>query len=432
MTALGWSRVPRPPHHPVLGHFPDWMGTARARKVLDTVLGYAETCGGLARVPLGPASLLVLSDPEPIATLLQAESANVKGWPYRLTRVVLDNVLLLNGDDWARARVQYRRALRGVDAMGAVDAALEPFLGHLRTADAVDLGPAVSQLAADAVCALLVSDRYDPALEPHRARVQHELAAVGIDLQCQPWAYLSPARWVALRRSVTAMRAWFMAHVRRRQADPGAHDDVLAGFAAAAGEGHGSAAPEALRDGLVNVFFTAHDVLTAATSWCLWLLARHPETQAAIRRGEPDALACAVRESLRLYPGYPLFSRRTQAPLELDGHLVPAGVDVIVSPWVVHRLARHWPDPLAFRPERWAGRTEQPVGPGPRGAYLPFGGGHRSCIAFAMALPMLTRVVERVVAEVELEAQPGHEPDVVYWGSASSANGLPVRVRTVG
>lgn len=423
-----YASIPRPPHHPILGHFPEWLGKARAQKVLDTLLSYAEACGGLARVPLGPARMLLLSDPEPIAEVLNADEANFKGWPYRLTRVVLDNVLLLNGEEWTRNRSIYRRALRPADVTHAGDAALEPFVRELRRETSVDLGEAVSRLAADCVTELLVSARYARELEPDRARVQYELAAVGIDLQCQPWAYFSPERWLAMRRSVDAMRAFFAARVDERLARPEPRSDVLAGFLEVAGRGEYGSDVSSLRDGLVNFFFTAHDVLTASTSFCLWMLASHPDVQERVRRREPDALACAVRESLRLYPGYPLFSRRTQAPMTIAGHRVPAGTDVLVSPWVLHRLERHWPDAERFRPERWEGQTHKPVGPGPRGAYMPFGGGHRSCIAFALALPLIAQIAERVLTEVRLEAKPGHEPDIVYWGSASSANGLPVRV----
>src|SRR5690606_30445358 len=142
----------------------------------------------------------------------------------------------------------------------------------------------------------------------------------------------------------------------------------------AAVEGAYPREPEALRDGLVNFFFTAHDVLSASASFCLWLLAAHPDAQRDARE-DGEALGRAVRESLRLYPGYPLFSRRTQAEVEVGGYRVPAGTDVIVSPYVLHRLERHWPDAARFDPDRWSGPLE-PMRPGPRGAYMPFGGGY--------------------------------------------------------
>ena len=424
--ALGFDAIPRPTRHAVFGHLHEWVGKGNAQKVLETLLDYAERCGPVARIPLGPANLVLLSDPDPIRELLAAEQANVKGWPYVLTRVVLDNVLLLNGEPWASARGAYRAALKGADAERACDAGLARHLGSLVSGARIDAGEWVQALVADVVCELLCGASWDRALEPHRARVQYELAAVGIDMQCQPWAYLSPARWVAMRRSVAVMRAFFLAHVEARLESGEDRDDVLGGFLRAADEGAYPREPNALRDGLVNFFFTAHDVVSASASFCLWLLATHPDAQRAAR-DDDDALGRAVRESLRLFPGYPLFSRRTKGEVEVGGYRVPVGTDVIVSPFVLHRLERHWPDPSRFDPDRFRGALE-PVRPGPRGAYMPFGGGYRSCIAFALAFPLLERIVRRVIRHAELRADARHVPDIVYWGSTSSANGLPIRV----
>jgi cytochrome P450 len=433
---MSYVDIPRPPHHPLLGHLPRWLGKRNAERILDTLLEYGEQCGPLARIPLGPARVLLVSDPEPIAQLLSAEEANVKGWPYRLTRVVLDNVLLLNGEAWARHRNLYRRALRGADVMRAGDAALEAFVPRtLARVKEIDLYDAVRELTADCVMQLLCSTRFPKHLDADRARVQYELAAVGIDLQCQPWAYFSPQRWTAMRRSVETMRAFFLEQVERG----GEGSDVLGGFRALAASGDIEDDPRALRDGLVNLFFTAHDVLTSSAAFFLYLLAKHPAVQDEIRAALPktdddldsiEPLACALRESLRLYPGYPLFSRRTRAPLRLGRFDVPAGTDVIVSPWVLHRLERHWPDARGFHPERWRAR-ERKIGPGPRGAYMPFGGGHRSCIAFALAFPLIELIAARVLRTFRLRAPPDHEPDIVYWGSASSANGLPASIDRV-
>jgi cytochrome P450 len=259
-----YSAVPRPTHHPVLGHLPEWVGKRNAEKLLETLLAYAEDCGPMVRIPFGPARLMLLSDPEPIAELLTAQDANVKGWPYILTRVVLDNVLLLNGDAWSKHRSVYRRALMTSDVPRAGHAAIDANLARFAPGTELDLVPVIQELVADCVVEMLCHDRYDRELDPHRARVQYELAAVGIDLQCQPWAYFSPQRWVAMRRSVGAMRAFFRERVDARLA-AGAKgrepDDVLSGFLRVAETGDYPRDPEKLTDGLVNFFFTAHDVL---------------------------------------------------------------------------------------------------------------------------------------------------------------------------
>ena len=60
------------------------------------------------------------------------------------------------------------------------------------------------------------------------------------------------------------------------------------------------------------------------------------------------------------------------------GYVFPAGSNVMVSPYVAHRLPQYFPDPLAFDPHR----------PEPESvfAFIPFGGGHRKCVGNAFAI----------------------------------------------
>src|SRR5208337_718728 len=62
-----------------------------------------------------------------------------------------------------------------------------------------------------------------------------------------------------------------------------------------------------------------------------------------------------VREAVRLYPPAWVITRRAAENVEIGGYTVPAGSNIIVSPWVTHRDARFFPNPEAFEPERWSG-----------------------------------------------------------------------------
>jgi cytochrome P450 len=262
------------------------------------------------------------------------------------------------------------------------------------------------------------------AFEPHRARIQHELAGVGIDLQCQPWAYLSPSRWIELHRSVAFARALFGREAERRISEGVDRADIMGGFLQMPD------LPDRVRasaEASINFFFTAHDVLASSTSWCLHLLARHPSFADRLARSDdPAELDRVVRESLRLFPGYSLFGRTLQADMEIGGFQAPKGTIVIVSPFVIHRMERHWPRPLEFNPDRFLD-LDSPVGPTARGQYLPFGSGARGCIASHLAFPIMKTIVREVVRASRLAAAPG-EPPIRYWGTAYAEGGLPVRV----
>lgn len=439
-----YTAMPEPARGSLGGHLGHWLGLENAKGVLFRLLAYAEACGPVARVTLGPVRLVLISDARVAAEVLADERANFKGAAYILTRAVLDNVLLLNGQAWATHRKAYREALRDVDVIGSANRVA------LRKLDGVTGGPLaldkfVSELCGDVVADFVAGVELEPSFEPHRQRIQYELAGLGIDLQCQPWRYLSPSRWLKLRESVEAARKFFRSAVERRLQQPNAAArDVLNGFIALAREGSYSGASEPLQEGVVNFFFTAHDVLTSSTSWCLYLLARHPAIQARLRAtfrdtpaaaldrralDENDELGRVVCEALRLFPGYALFGRTTQADMPIGGYHVPKGTMVIVSPFVTHRLERHYPRASHFDPERWRGMSLAPTPTGATGQYMPFGAGARGCLASHLALPIMKTLVAQLVRRFELVADPQHEPKIAYWGTAYSDNGLPVTVR---
>jgi enediyne biosynthesis protein E7 len=437
---LPYRAMPEPGEKGIAGHLGGWLGLGNAKSVLFRLLRYAERCGPVARVTLGPVRMVSISDAAVAAEVLADERANFKGAAYILTRAVLDNVLLLNGDAWARHRKAYRGALRDVDVSGAANRVTLRTIAEASMGE-VALDGFVGALVGDVVAGFVASTELSPAIEPHRRRIQYELAGLGIDLQCQPWAYLSPTRWLFLRQSVEAARVFFSTSVERRlmEPDPGARD-VLNGFIALAREGAYPSESRALQEGVVNFFFTAHDVLASSTTWCLHLLARHPAIQEALAasladlpagpldRGmldENELLGRVLCEALRLFPGYALFGRTTQADMPIGGYHVPPGTMLIISPFVIHRLERHYERAHAFEPDRWRGKSLLP-GPTPSAQYMPFGAGARGCLASHLAFPIMKTIVAQIVRSFRLSPKPGHEPEIAYWGTSYSENGLPV------
>ena len=90
-----------------------------------------------------------------------------------------------------------------------------------------------------------------------------------------------------------------------------------------------------------------------------------------------------VNEALRLYPPGWLLSRRTIDADVLGGYPVPAGTNVLLPLYLLHRHPQFWKDPEAFWPERFAPEHEAER---PRFAYMPFAAGPRHCIGETFAL----------------------------------------------
>jgi len=141
--------------------------------------------------------------------------------------------------------------------------------------------------------------------------------------------------------------------------------------------------------------FEGHDTTAAAMTWCLFLLGHHPEIQERVHKEldsvfEDDGrtvtmddcknltfLDQVIKESLRLYPSVPLFARVTSEECEVNGYKVPAGVQVLIAAYSIHRSPLIWDFPEEFNPDRFS--KENSAGRHPY-AYIPFSAGPRNCI----------------------------------------------------
>ncbi|HEY0937838.1 MAG TPA: cytochrome P450, partial [Trebonia sp.] len=132
-----------------------------------------------------------------------------------------------------------------------------------------------------------------------------------------------------------------------------------------------------------------------------------------------------IQEAMRLYPPVWGLPRKALAADEIDGYRIPAGADVMVCPYTLHRNPQFWPDPDRFDPERFA-----PGGPPPghRYAYIPFGAGPRVCVGSHLGMMEAVLVAAMVARRFRFELAgpvPRPEPNL----SLRVHGGLPVRVR---
>jgi cytochrome P450 len=117
-----------------------------------------------------------------------------------------------------------------------------------------------------------------------------------------------------------------------------------------------------------------------------------------------EYLSQTIKETLRLYPAAPaLMSRQTTEAIEVAGLTIPAGALIRLTPGVTQRDARWFPEPEAFKPERFApGAPEIP-----RGAYMPFGAGPRVCLGSHFAQTEIMLIAALLLQRYEIQAVPG-------------------------
>lgn len=108
-----------------------------------------------------------------------------------------------------------------------------------------------------------------------------------------------------------------------------------------------------IRDQLMTLLMAGHETTATGLAWTLDLLVRHPDVFERARDGSETYLKAVVSESLRLRPVVPLAGRRLAVPLEVDGLSLPVGTDVTPAMWLTHTRPEEYPEPYAFRPERF-------------------------------------------------------------------------------
>lgn len=153
-----------------------------------------------------------------------------------------------------------------------------------------------------------------------------------------------------------------------------------------------------LRDQLVSLLLAGHETTTATLAWAFERILRHPMVLARARAGEEGYLGAIIQETLRLRPPLPLLTRRLTRSTELAGYRLPAGVTIVPLLTLLHDTASSFPEPRAFRPERFLNGSLPPY------SWLPFGGGRRRCIGAAFATLEMRVVLRTVLGLTELEA----------------------------
>jgi cytochrome P450 len=326
-------------------------------------------------------------------------------------------LVVSDGDDHRRRRrlVQPAFSIKRVDAhlglvVNEVDRALEAWQPGAGLDASASLREAIGRIVVRALFGEELgaeADRFGALLEPGLRYVQKmPQQRFERDLRINPYA--------RVQRSNRAADELVLAEVARRRAagiDEDAHPDTLT--ALLAGVDGETLTDAELVDQVRSLMAAGFDTTSGAASWLVLELGRNPGALAAVRaevdavlghrsptlddlRAMPLTLG-AVQEVLRMWPPGPAAPRKAIAPSELHGMTIPAGRMVLYSAYVTGRLPELWPDPERFDPTRWV-----PGAPEPQPySFVPFGGGSRRCIGFALATLELQVMAIRLAQLVE-------------------------------
>ena len=346
--------------------------------------------------PARRADMWVINHPDDVKRVLVSNHRNyTKGSGLDRVKILLGHgIMTSEGDLWKRQRYMmqpmfHRRVITQFAEL--IDACNDRFIAKWEAQAArgelVNVTDDMSELTLEIVLLSI----FGTDLE----RLAEEMGSNPFDIVTK-----EPARDLKFAYKFRQLTKLVAALIKRRRAEQAEHFDFLGMLMAARDKESGAPMSEReLIDEVMTLIVAGHETTASGLNWTWYLLSQNPQAEQRLHAeidatDETRAPALADMESLkytkhvcdealRLYPPGWLLSRRTIAPDTLSGYHVPAGTDVLLCLYLLHRHPRYWKEPEAFRPERFDAAHEADR---PRFAYMPFAAGPRHCIGETLAL----------------------------------------------
>lgn len=412
-----------PPGLPFFGH-----ALAFRRDPIGFLLRSASYPGEVVRYRQGPVDVYLLKHPDLIKEVLITHQHDyAKGLGIQWAKLFLGEGLLTSeGEFHTRQRrlaqpAFHRQRISGYGT-DMVEIAVHMREGW-REGQVLDFDHEMSRLTLAVAARTLFGTDLDDAA----ARIRDDLTTL-VDLF--PRFALPFARTLQrlplpsnrrFARAVTELDAIVYGMIAERRREGTDRGDLMSMLLLAQDEDGSRMTDRQLRDEVMTLLLAGHETTANALNWTFHLLSENPEAEARLhaeidrvlgaRRPAVEdlpALEYAERvlaESMRIYPPAWGIGRRALRDVVLGGYPIRAGSILSLSPYVIHRDPRWWPDPLRFDPDRFLPEAKAAR---PRFAYFPFSGGARSCIGESFAWMEGVLLVAAIAQRWRLRRVPGH------------------------
>lgn len=190
---------------------------------------------------------------------------------------------------------------------------------------------------------------------------------------------------------------------RRQASDLEERQDIMSLLLRARTEDGEALDDREMRDELLTLVLAGHETTANSLAWTWERLVRTPDASQRLRdavRSDEQAeehVEAAITEGMRTRPVIPIIGRRVMVPWRLGDYAVDADTPVTMSILLLHHREDVYPEPFAYRPERWLEHK-----PGTY-EWIPFGGGIRRCLGAALAMAEQRVVMEAMARTLDLE-----------------------------
>lgn len=403
-----------------------------SRDLLGAASAWQARYGDVVHLRIWPEHQVVVMDPALVRELLVTHHASLVRWERGIavfSQLHGQSVLVSEGAAWR----DKRQALLPAFAPRAVQSVLP------QVADAAQRALAewpahspdwpVERSFNSLAMAVILRMLFSCDIGPEAQRIEWAVRTVS-ELAHEEFYW--PASWPAAmpwkrrkREALATLNGLIDRQIQARLVQPAAArpDDLLSRLLHLH-ETDANAWPlSAVRDECMTAFLAGHDTVAGTLTWWAWCMAAHPQAQAeaarAVRQGLQGrvptvddlpalgAVTQTLQETMRLYPSAPvLMTRRCTRPITLGPWQLPARTLFLLPVQLMQRDARWFPEPDAFRPERFGPQAPDV----PRGAWMPFGTGPRVCLGQHLAMAEMTVVAAMVLQRMVLSVPAGQAP----------------------
>ncbi|MGB8523859.1 MAG: cytochrome P450 [Candidatus Acidiferrales bacterium] len=441
------KRVPPGPRGlPLLG-----MALQVLRDPLGTLQRIAREYGDIVRIPIGSDARIFLNHPdyiEQVNVIQQSKFHKSKLTKDVTGRLLGEGLLISEGDFWRRqrrlAQPAFHRSRINEYAATMVESA-EVQVRKWRDGEERDIAQEMMAISLEtAVRTLFGTTLPGEALQVGRSLdflVRYSLRKARFPIKV-PESWPTPANRRAKRETkFLDSLVYRIIDERKEVGNTDGRKDLLSLLMSAMDEDGSQMTPKQLRDETMTLFLAGHETTALTLAWTWYLLSKNPAAEVRLHEelrdvlgGRAPAIAdlgrlpyllAVVNEVLRLYPPAYILARTSIAPCTIGGYDFPTGSTIIMAQWVMHRDARYFDDPEAFRPERWLDGLEDRL---PAGAYFPFGDGPRRCIGQNFALMEALLVIATIAQKFQLQLVPGQKIVPEALVTLRPRNGIRMRI----
>ncbi len=365
----------------------------------EFLLSVARRHGDIANMRLGPQDTFVISNPDWIKDILITNQSNfTKSRMLERAKVLLGEGLLTSeGQFHTRQRRLVQPAFHRDRLIGygstMVDCAVQ-CRDRWHSGATLDIAREMNRLTLAIVARTLFSADVSSEADEIGAALTEVLGLFETVLMpFSEWLEKLPLpsvrRFERARALLDKIIYGIIADRRKSGHDAG---DLLSMLLLAQDEGSGMSDKQ-VRDEALTLFLAGHETTANALTWTWYLLSQNPEAERKFHDEIDRTLAgrlptfedlpqlkyteMVFAESMRLYPPAWSIGRRNLEAYQVGGYSIPARSIILMSPFVVHRDPRWFPNPESFDPDRW---LPEAVATRPKFSYFPFGGGARVCI----------------------------------------------------